>query len=273
MIFQFKNRIFVKTKKVKSFSIPFLFVLTFLLIFFNKTDYFLAYKIKSTGIDIINPISNIISKPINLTLKTYDFISQMNSIKKENETLKEEIVRLKKWQKIAIIKSNENNAYKKLLNSTDNTIDLIKTASVISHQPKIYKRSLLINAGSKDRIENNFTVINERGLVGKIIFVSENNSRVLLVNDQSMSVPVKIFNKDFYAILKGSTKGKFLISSFVKDNKKPILGDILVTSGNANVYPRDILVGKVVSVSDDKFVVLPFVDTKNIEYVQIIKNN
>ena len=47
--------------------------------------------------------------------------------------------------------------------------------------------------------------------------------------------------------------GKFLISAFIKDDKMPNIGDILVTSGNANIFPKDILVGKIVDITDKKY--------------------
>ena len=52
-----------------------------------------------------------------------------------------------------------------------------------------------------------------------------------------------------------------------------MVGDILITSGTAGIYPKNILVAKVISVLDEKVIALPFVDTKNIEFVQIVKNN
>ena len=95
-------------------------------------------------------------------------------------------------------------------------------------------------------------------------------SRFLIV-DINFSVSVKSYNRDFYAIIKGSTDGKYLISSFIKDNNFPLIGDILVTSGNVDIYPQNILVAKVINISDEKVIALPFVDTKNIDFVQIIK--
>ena len=94
-----------------------------------------------------------------------------------------------------------------------------------------------------------------------------------MINDQNSSIPVKSHNRDFFAIMKGSPEGKYLVSSFIKDNQKPLVGDILVTSGRVNIYPQNILVGKIINVSNDKIIALPYVDIKNIEFVQIIKNN
>ena len=77
----------------------------------------------------------------------------------------------------------------------------------------------------------------------------------------------------FFAMIYGSVNGKYLITSFTKDDKKPIVCDILVTSGNAGIYPKDILVGKVVKVTDEQVFVIPFVNINNLDYVQVIQNN
>ena len=273
MPLQNKSKLFAKSNNLNKITIPILFIVTLFLIIFNKTDYYLIDKIKSTGIDVINPVSKVISYPIVFTVKTVNFINKLRLAKKENIELREELIRLKKWQIIALKNSKENNAYKKLLNSTSNDLNIIKTAMIIQHLPKLYTRSIIINAGLNHHVEKNFAVINERGLIGKIISVAKNSSKVLLINDQNSSIPVKSHNRDFFAIMKGSPEGKYLVSSFIKDNQKPLVGDILVTSGRVNIYPQNILVGKIISVSNGKIIALPYVDIKNIEFVQIIKNN
>ncbi|SVD81479.1 uncharacterized protein METZ01_LOCUS434333, partial [marine metagenome] len=179
-----KEKLFIKSKSLQSFFIPFVFILTLFLVLFNKTDYFLAYKIKTLGIDLINPVAKIISYPVQFTSETVNYIYEIRYIKSENIKLKEEIKRLKKWQILAIKNSNENQVFKKLLNSTTNNLKLIKTASVISQSPNIYSKFININAGSNHQILKNYAVINERGLVGKTIAVSDNNTKILLINDQ-----------------------------------------------------------------------------------------
>ena len=42
--------------------------------------------------------------------------------------------------------------------------------------------------------------------------------------------------------------------------------------GSAQIFPSDLLVGKIVKVINNKFYVLPFVDFNNIDYVQIVKS-
>ena len=85
-----------------------------------------------------------------------------------------------------------------------------------------------------------------------------------------MSISVKTISDGIFSLISGSGDGKYLVSSFVKDEKMPRIGDIVVTSGTAQVFPVDLLVGKVSKIEKDRFYVLPFVDFNNLDYVQIV---
>ena len=98
----------------------------------------------------------------------------------ENKILKEEIMRLKKWQALAIHNSSENRVLKKLLNATNNNLSLVKTASILTRNDFMYSKMVKINAGLKDGVIKEMAVINHRGLVGRTVYTSINNSKVLL---------------------------------------------------------------------------------------------
>jgi rod shape-determining protein MreC len=259
-------------KKIGALLLPFLFLLTFILILFNKTDYYLILKVKSYGLDYINPVANVISFPVNIIGDIGVRFKNIGNLEIENLKLKEEIIRLKKWQTLAIKNSRENRVFKSLLNSTSNNVDVIKTASVINQSYNIYTRLVTVNAGINHNIHKNLAVINEKGLVGKTIYSSNKNSKILLINDPTSSIPVRTLSDSNFSILRGTLNGKFLISSFIKEKNLPKVGDLLVTSGNAKIFPRDILVAKVIKVNKEDYVALPYVDFKNLSYVQIVKS-
>ena len=71
-----KSKLFSKNKGLKNFFVSFLFILAFFLILFNKTDYLLINKIKSTGIDIVHPVANVISLPFKVTINTIEKINK-----------------------------------------------------------------------------------------------------------------------------------------------------------------------------------------------------
>ena len=272
MFKRFKTSSFAKKKSIPSFLLPLLFLLTFFLIIFNKTDYFLIDKVKGYGVDYLLPVTKVISSPVTTISNISLRIQNIQYLENENLQLKEEIIRLKKWQTLAIKNSRENRVFKKLLNSTSHQVDIIKTASVINQTPGLYTKQVIINAGLNYNIVKDLAVINEKGLVGKTILSTKSNSKVLLINDSSSSIPVKTLSDNSYSMLTGSADGKFLISSYTQNNQLPRLGDLLVTSGNAKIFPRDILVAKVIKVNADHYIALPYVDFNNLNYLQVVKS-
>ena len=272
MFKRFNTSSSAKKKSISSFLLPLLFLLTFFLIIFNKTDYFLIDKVKGYGVDYLLPVTKVISSPITTINNLSMRIQNIQYLENENLQLKEEIIRLKKWQTLAIKNSRENRVFKKLLNSTSHQVDIIKTASVINQTPGLYTKQVIINAGLDYNIVKDLAVINEKGLVGKTILSTDSNSKVLLINDSSSSIPVKTLSDNSYSMLTGSADGKFLISSYTQNNQLPRLGDLLVTSGNAKIFPRDILVAKVIKVNADHFIALPYVDFNNLNYLQVVKS-
>ena len=267
---KFQIKVFQFSNLVKNFTIISVITLSFLLVFFSKSDLYLINGIKNISSSVIVPLTRVISAPLNLFSNFVDEYDKFRSLKFENKLLKEEIVRLKKWQTLAIQNSRENKVLKKLLNATDNNLTLVKTASLINRNDTIYTKLINLNAGYEDKIKKNMSAINERGLVGKVIDTTSNNSRVILLTDPNLSIPVKSISDGIFSLLTGKGDGKYLVSSFVKENKMPRLGDIVVTSGTAQIFPVDLLVGKVTKVEKNRFFVLPFVDFENIDYVQIV---
>ena len=267
---RFQAKLITFSKIFKNFVIFSIIALSFFLILFSKSDIYLINGIKNISIGFVNPISKFISAPFYAISNISREYAEFKNLKFENKILQEEIIRLKKWQSLAIQNSRENSVLKKLLNATDNNLKLIKTASLVNRNDLFSSKIININAGLNSKIQINMTAINERGLIGKVIQTTSKNSRILLLTDPNFSVSVKTISDGEFSLLSGSTNGKYLVSSFIKGNKLPKIGDIVVTSGTAQIFPVDLLVGKVARVEKNRFFVLPFVDFENIDYVQIV---
>ena len=267
---KFQIKVFQLSRFLKNFTIISVISLSFLLVFFSKTDYYVIYGIKNLSSSVIVPITRFISAPVNTFSNFVDEYNQFRSLKFENKILQEEIVRLKKWQTLAIQNSRENKVLKKLLNATDNNLVLVKTAALLNRNDNLFAKIINVNAGFEDNIKENMTAVNQRGLVGKIIETTKNQSRVLLLTDPNLSVSIKTISDGIFSLVQGSGDSKLLVSTFIKDNKLPRVGDIVVTSGTGQIFPPDLLVGKISKIEKNRFFVLPFVDFNNIDYVQIV---
>ena len=104
----FKIKSLSKKKIFTSLSASIVFIASFFLIFFSKSDYFLLNQIKSVSNEIVNPITKVVSLPVTATSNFISQINEFNSLKIDNMKLKEEILRLKKWQILAIQNTREN---------------------------------------------------------------------------------------------------------------------------------------------------------------------
>ena len=270
MASRFKVSVVQTSKLLKNITIITIVILSFFLIIFSKSDLFIINSVKDISSNIINPVTKIISSPVKVMTNIVNEFNKFKTLKFENKMLQEEIIRLKKWQTLAIQNSRENIVLKKLLQATDNNLNLVKTASLTNRNDAFFSKLININAGYENKIKKNMSAINERGLVGKIIETNKNNSRILLLTDPNMSVSVKTISDGQFSLLSGAGDNKYLVSSFIKNNKMPKIGDIVVTSGTAQIFPVDLLVGKIEKIEDDRFFVLPFVDFNNIDYVQIV---
>ena len=80
MFYQNKIRHLTKAKKLGKVYITVLFILTFLLILFNKTDYIVVNKIKSLSTDVLNPISGFITSPVRVATQV---VKEINEISRE----------------------------------------------------------------------------------------------------------------------------------------------------------------------------------------------
>ena len=265
-----KSRIFAKSKKTSNFFIVLLFSISFFLVFVNKTDLIIAAKIKNISVEIFSPISYVVSYPLQKTTEIVYITNNLKNLHKENQILEEEIRRLKQWQILSLRLINENKAYKKLLDVNDESLELHQTVKVLTKSPGLFTNMIQINGGKNKNIKNNSTVINERGLVGRIINVGSFSSRTLLINDINSSIPVTNLNQDIDAIIKGQSDSNLLKLKFIRENLNPKVGQILVTSGNAGIFPKNIAVGKVYKIEKGEVFVKPFVNFNKLDFVSVV---
>lgn len=149
-------------------------------------------------------------------------------------------------------------------------------AKIIRREPSQWLNTVLLDRGRVDGVSPNMIVINENGLVGKIVSVSDYTSRVLLILDPGNTVSVKIKRNNLMGVLKGNGDGSCSLF-YIPSGSDVKMGDIVVTSEASELYPSGIVVGKVSDVKDkagETFLnieVIPSVNFSSIYYLWIIK--
>jgi rod shape-determining protein MreC len=131
-----------------------------------------------------------------LTFYSNSHLKKIKELEKKNLLLLNEIKRLEHLKK-------ENESLRKALNlKEEKEIDILGV-EIISFSPSLWQKTAVINKGKKEGINKGDLVINEEGfLVGKVIEVEQDHSRIIFINDFSFTLPVFV-GEDFYGLLKG----------------------------------------------------------------------
>lgn len=87
--------------------------------------------------------------------------------------------------------------------------------------------------------------------MGQVINVGPITSRVLLISDQSHSVPVQVVRSNLRLIAQGTGVTKQLELMHVQETADIKVGDLLVSSGLGSRFPVGYPVGRVNNISHD----------------------
>lgn len=219
--------------------------------------------------DMLTPVLSVLSSPSKAMGNMGGWWHDIMSAREENRALKEERAQLLHWQSVARELEAENKALRSLLNfNPPNAVGYV-TARVVGQTGGPYSRSLLINAGRNQGVKQDQAVINDAGLVGRVMEAGSNSARVLLVSDLNSRIPVVAENSRTRAILAGLNEDMPELR-FVEKNQSIDVGELLVTGADGHVFPAGIPVGKVFSNQKQDVRVRSVVDWREVDYVRVM---
>ncbi|MDR3179764.1 MAG: rod shape-determining protein MreC [Holosporaceae bacterium] len=165
-----------------------------------------------------------------------------------------------------------NDELRSLLSLKEHVGNNVCVARVLRSFSNDYMRSFIVEAGAAEGVSLDDVVVNANGLVGRIVEVDQNWSKVMLITDTNSNVPVKIGEDMVNAIVSGDNTNTLKISMIYEDisiNEE----DIAETSGYGNIFRDRIPVGKIIKEEDGSYYVVPFVNFNKTTYVSILKKN
>jgi rod shape-determining protein MreC len=169
--------------------------------------------------------------------------TKVRNIFSENRRLKHEVIRLSTTVAELENESIENRRLRKLLEFAPNfSYDLIPVR-VIAYDPSPVLKSIVVSAGKTDSVAMWMPLIDEKGIVGKVVQVMHHISLVQLIKDPSNRASVLFRRTRAVGILETENGVDFFVRC---RNHEPIeIGDTVVTSGLGGIYPRGLTVGTV----------------------------
>ena len=261
-----RSALLTKGTKQK-FSLFVLIIISVIFIFVETIESKPLNYLRSFIKDTIYRTSLIISAPgkslksaNNFVINHLNLYSNYNSIKDENEKLKEKI---SKSEFLEL----ENNQLKKLIDEKISSPSDLISARVMLDKQSPYLNSFIINTGSNKNIKNGMAVLDGNNFIGRIVDVNFFSSRVLLISDLNSKIPVLVEPSASHAILTGHGKSNPTLE-YLPENHKVEDGDKVYTSGKEGIFSPGIPIGEV-KINDQLIEVLLFSDLSQISFVNI----
>lgn len=262
----------IKQMVRKFFLIAFI-LFSFVLIFVGKPDSFIINKTSGIVVQVMSPIISIISYPIYKVGTFFTDAKDFFTIREKNTELRRELSKLTEEINYYKQVDAENVRLRHLTNFISGGQNYVLSTKVIGSTGGGFSHSFILDAGTKDGVAKYHGVLVDGFLVGQIISVGRNYSRMLLITDSSLKIPVQIERTGTRAFLNGdNTKYPKLIHF---ENQDPIqIGDKVITSGMGGNLPFGLPIGIIGSISEEEGVILqPYVDSSHVDYVKIIKTS
>jgi len=229
---------------------------------------------------VVAPVSGLASSAVNPVADWFDGVIHDGSLKRENARLKREL----EQERIAVARTASALRQNQLFAELNHEPFLDDIPSVVSREvaasPGNFEKTITLDHGTERGIRVGMPVVAADGLVGRVVQVWKGGCNVLLLDDSTFAVGVRMVN----VRATGAAQGQAGLSNLsltlggpLAPSQLPRKHELAETSGlQGSTFPPGIPVGNVdtVTVVDDGLQIdvrlVPLVDVGNLEYVKVL---
>jgi rod shape-determining protein MreC len=230
--------------------------------------------IRIWAVDAITPFERVLVWGQNGCSDLWHNYFYLRGVRAENRELKEKIEKMR-LQEVRLSEDAEQaHRLQQLLGFKEQVIAKTVPAQVIGSSGSDLLRSIYIDKGSNDGLATDMAVITAGGIVGKVLRVYPSTSLVLMINDQTSGVGAMLEKSRLQGVLKGTLDGAVILERVMSDEKvEP--GDVVLSSGGDQIFPKGLPVGTVSKVSPGREMfwniqVKPAADLSRLEEVLVV---
>ncbi len=275
----------MKLNKIQKFLLSCIGAIVALSFALNVMQMTSTIPYSSEAYSLVNMLRySLFEYPIRSVNESIDIISRTWSLEEENETLRQQVQGIASLQAKLVEQQQQINELQEL-----NELKTILTeyevypATVLSRSYEGFDSHLTIDIGLEDGIEENYAVLSSKGLVGRVVEVSNNQSVVnlLTVADGSNKVSVKVVISDGVqadAILERYSHEEQAFVVKLLDSNNTVTEEMdVITSGMGGVFPSGLLVGEIKRVDELEnaigmdILVEPAAEFENLNYLYVVK--
>lgn len=200
-------------------------------------------------------IANFVQSPVTTITSSvtgyFESFVKLRSAQTENDALKQRVQELEVevQQKEELAKENES--LKALLELKNESKYKILPAQIIGRDPSLWFDSAIINRGSLDGVKLNMPIVNNGGLIGRVIAVSPITAQINLITKEKSGMGGVIGElgiSNALGVVSGNGKRETLEMGYIPGTIEVQVGEMVYTTGQDGIYPSGLKIGEVVEV-------------------------
>lgn len=200
---------------------------------------------------LVQPLWMVAGWPGRVVERISDDAGTLTQVTAENRRLRNDLMlnqaRMARLQTLAA----DNARLRGLLDAADRGKLEVVLAPILDIDLDPTRQRLVLDAGSRDRVQVGQSVIDSGGLLGQIIAVTPMYANVLLLTDPSHAVPVAVARNGVRLVVYGEGRSDLLRMPSVPLSSDIKVGDVLVTSGLGGRFAPGFPVGTIASLRPD----------------------
>ena len=246
-----------------------------------------AQAAMQTGDDSAAVAGRAATGPLRSGESLFDRIGAMWDESARLQALEQENRDLRSWRDLAERLAERNARYEALLRMPRDAfgegadVDHSIAAQLVLDSGGPFMRTLVANAGAAHGVKVGYIAVNENGLIGRVVSVGQQTSRVLMLDDYNSRIPVMGEASRVRAVLAGQASHPPELYTAPFQPQSPRLdfivgaqslreGERMITSGDGGLYPRGIPVGLAHRDGDGAWHVALAAAQRPIDFVRIV---
>lgn len=186
----------------------------------------------------VDPLKYLVDLPSVLVDQATDSVSSYQTLKLENERLREEqLIHQTRLLKFAALEK-ENIRLRALLENSFKLGEQVLVAELLSINMAPYEHIVVVNKGTRFGVHPQQPVLDANGVVGQVFRALPFTSEIMLITDPNHAIPVQVNRNGLLTIAVGSGQLNRLVLPFLPSNADIRPGDLLITSGMGGTFPQ-----------------------------------
>ena len=237
-------------KMILLIGIVFFITVNFIVLTVSSKDAFPETGVKHITISLIAPFQMAFSRSFMAIEDVWKEYFATVSAAKDYPRLQKEAARAMETINRCKELEQENIRLRKFIRFQDREKETVVAAKVIGRDPSPWFRTIMIDKGSGDGLTKGLPVLVSEGVVGQVVTVARRYSLVLLVTDRNSAVDALVQTSRARGVVKGNDSELCSFRYVLRKNKiEP--GEMIISSGLDNVFPKGLRVGWVVDIKEN----------------------